>query len=908
MTAAGSLQPVRLRCEHLSDPLAIDERRPHLSWALSGNGRDRRQVAWRVVASCNADKVAALAGDLWDSGVVEGRETLGIAYGGEPLASLQRVFWRAASIDAEGRTGWSEPASFGMGLLAREEWTADWIGLPVVPAGGIASAADGARDSWAQHLLARQMRRVCHLRRSFRIDRPVARATLFATARGLYRLLLDGEAVDDRVFAPGWTDYRRRIEVQAVDLTSRLTVGEHALACLLGEGWYAGYVGFRPKQRGAHYGVLPWFRAQLHILHADGSEQLLTSDGTWRSSNGGIIASDLLLGEIFDAREEQAGWMLPGFDDAHWARAAIGPPTNAELVAERGPPVRVVESLSPVSVRRIAAAGGGFRTLVDFGQNLAGRVRLDLATTGHGARVMLRHAEVLEADGELHTDNLRTARAEDLIVTDGAPLRHAPSFTMHGFRHVEISGLAEPPAAGAIKAEAIMSDTRQTGQFRCSHPMVNQLWQNILWSQRSNFLSVPTDCPQRDERLGWTGDAQIFVQTAAFNMDVAGFFSKWMIDVVDAQWHDGLFTDVAPLINFENGGAPGWGDGGIVIPWTMWRMTGDIGFIDRFWSPMGRHIARVEADNPDHVRRRGCNFNFGDWLSVDEETPRDLVATAWFARIADLMARMADASGRKADAERYRALFARVRAAFAASFIDGDNRLSGDTQTAALMALGFGLLDCKAADVVAARLVAKISARGYRLTSGFLGLGFLMPVLCRIGHPDVAMKLLLQEDFPSWGCTIRHGATTIWEHWDSWSPDGGIRSGMNSFNHYAFGSVGAWLYTGLGGLDFDEQAAPLARAVIAPEVLAAASHGINWCETRFDSPVGMIAVAWRVAGQLLSCDVSIPANMQATIRLPGTLDGIAQGDGAAWTPAGDERVEARIGSGEWTFRMEWAGR
>lgn len=898
MTAAGDgIRPYRLSCCHKIDPLGIGDASPFLGWSLQSGRRGARPRSLRVLAASAVDRLDQP--DLWDSGSISAQAPWGISYGGLPLRSRLRVFWCVECTDDQGHTTRSDVAHWEMGLLDRNQWLAQWISQPVYPAGGLAALGrDRKLDEWTTHLHRNQFRRVGYLRKEFTVDRPVRRARLYATARGLFTARIDGLHVEDRAFAPGWTDYHQRIEYAVSDVTSSLTPGQHCLAVTLGEGWYSGYVGFRPKTLGAHYGITPWFLGQLEIEYADGSHQVIATGSDWQTSEGPIISSDLLMGETADLRLANDGWDRPGFDVGAWRPAELGYDVAAQLVAEKGPSIRVVKRLTPLSVEAL----GNEKYLVDFGQNLVGCVSMTFDEAA-GRRIVLRHGEVLDQDGRLYTDNMRTARATDEVVSAGmGRVTYTPTFTFHGFRYCEIAGLSAPPAADDIAAHVIMSDTPETGAFACGNTMLNQLYSNIQWGQRGNFLSVPTDCPQRDERLGWTGDAQVFARTAALNMDAAAFFAKWLDDVVDAQRPDGAFTDVAPLIMFEREGAPGWGDAGIIIPWQMWRSTGDRGFIDTYWPSMERHIERVVRLNPDHIRVNGVGLNFGDWLSV-EDTPRDLVATAYFARMADLMSRMASATARSAEARHYTGLFAAIRKAFAATYLGKQGMAVSDTQTAHALVIMFDLADEQGALLSGHRLHEKISDRGMKLSSGFLGTGLLLPALTRTGHGETAVSLALQEEFPSWGFTVKHGATTIWERWDSFTPEQGFQKEMNSFNHYAFGAIGEWMFEHLAGLRLEDHVAPLSQLIFEPILDARIGH----CQASFQSRAGLFSSRWRVEADRAQIAIAIPPGTQAAVRFPaGASRDPAELDNALLTSV-REGLVADLGSGQWRFALDLQG-
>ncbi len=460
--------------------------------------------------------------------------------------------------------------------------------------------------------LLRRLLSCPYLRRPFALTGAVRRATLYATARGVLEMELNGTRVGDAVLAPGWTDYRTRIEYAAHDVSALLRDGENVLGAILGPGWYAGFVGMNPLRRGNHYGEDPALLCELHVEHDDGSVQVIASDESWRAATGPLEYSDLLMGERYDARRELGAWSEPGFRDDGWTPVTTAPLDDVRLVPERSQPMRVTEDLRPVAITERAPGVHVF----DLGQNMVGHVRL--AVEGErGTEVRLRFAEMIEPDGSLYVENLRGARQEDAyVLRGGGPEVYEPRFTFHGFRYVEVTGLPREPVPETITGRVVHSDTPRSGWFECSDELVNQLWHNINWGQRGNFISVPTDCPQRDERLGWLADAQVFLPTATLNMDVSAFVTKWGDDMLDAQSPDGAYSDVAPRLVLERDGAPAWADAGVIVPWIAWRRYGDLRLIERHWDAMERYMAYLQRHNPDLLWTSRRGNDYGDWLAV----------------------------------------------------------------------------------------------------------------------------------------------------------------------------------------------------------------------------------------------------------------------------------------------------
>ena len=885
MSLPGTLVS-RLRCEYLVDPLGLDERAPRLSWQLLSERRGARQVAYRVRVASSLAKLQAGEIDRWDSGHIAGNQTVHVVYEGVPLRSRDVCRWSVEVWDEVGGSALSSPAVWSMGLLEKADWSARWI----------AADPESIRlDPVAIAPTLTEPGTPGVFRRQFILSAAPVKACLYATARGLFELTLGGRRVSEDLFAPEWTDYDKRIHYRTYDVTALLAPGRNTLGATLGDGWWSGYVGWQ-EQRGRHGSLENSLLVQLEVELADGSRLTVASNGVWECATGPILFSDFQMGETFDSRRTPQNW-LP-------VREVAAPP--APLVAQCSEPVRIIETIAPLSRREISP--GVY--LYDMGQNMTGWVRLHVEAPA-GTRFQLRHGERLNPDGTLYTDNLRRAKATDTYVCRGAGVEvYEPHFTFHGFQYVELtahsadgSGLLSAdkflPRADAISGCVIRSATPPAGNFECSHAGVNRLWLNGLWSQRDNFLSVPTDCPQRDERLGWMGDAQVFFRTATCNMDVAAFFTKWLIDVEDAQTPEGIFPDIAPRlredINWVGlgnlGGAAGWADAGIVIPYTFWRVYGDLRLVERHWGAMVRWLDWIERHNPNGLRLNQLANNYGDWLCIPSDTSfgthspmKNLLATAYWADDAAKMSRLARALGRETEAARFQTMFERVRAAFQKEWLLPDGKLAVETQTAYLLALAFDLLPEIVRVRAAERLVADIRGLDWHLSTGFVGISHLNPILTLTGHADVAYRLLLQESYPSWLFPVMQGATTIWERWDSWTIAGGFhKDGMNSFNHYSLGSVGEWLFRHVAGIELDPAVPGYARFVLQPFLGA----GLDHARATYGSLHGEIASAWCRSGDQVVWQIRVPANTTAKVCVPSE-------PGTAVTE-GDRPVESAAG-------------
>ncbi len=877
-----------LRCEHLVEPLGIGARHPRLAWRLRAEQPRAPAAAARVVVHSDADVV-------WDTGWAAGPAGRPwVDYGGPQLRSSTRYTWSVA-LRALGGTVTEPVESWFETALDKQAWRASWVSRDPEAAGPANPPTDD--DILGAGELAHLYRRFpppLYLRRRFRLDGAPSWARLYITAKGVYVPYLNGARVGTAELSPGWTDYRFRVLYQTYDVTDLLREGDNVLGAIVGDGWYSGRVGPGGRRLGEHYGSRPELIAQLHARVDDGTETVVTTDYAWEAAAGPPRYADLLAGEYHDARRDLGAWNEPADVSLsrRWKPVLVLGQDHDLLAPSADEPVRAVQELAPVAVDRV-----GDRHLIDLGQNMVGRVRLTLPSTTAGQVVTLRHGEMIAADGSLYVDNLRTASATDIHVAAGAPSEtFEPMFTFHGFRHVEVTGA---PAA-EVRGIVLSSDLEPAGGVTTSDPTVNRLIDNIVWSQRGNFVSVPTDCPQRDERLGWLADAQVFVPTACFNAQVAAFFIRWLLDVVDGRDPDGAFPDVAPRLLLERVGAPGWGDGGVIVPWHLWRVYGDERILERCFPAMLGWIDHIHRHNPDLVWRHAVGNHYGDWLQMGVETPREVLATAYFAHSAGLVAAAAKVLGNTPVADRCRTLADEVRTVFQRLFVSVDGTITGETQTAYLLALAFDLVPTGSVGAAVEHLVADIERRDNRLTTGFLGVRHLLPVLCDHGHADIAYRLLHQTEPPSWGYQVSAGATTMWERWDGWTAEGGFQSSaMNSFNHYAFGSVGEWLYRYVAGIDQSEGSVAYQRVRIHPTPGGRLTSAAAW----FESARGRIESAWSLGNGEIELTVTVPPGVErAEIEVP-TRDPAAVTRPEGATDIGPGRFS--VPAGAYTFRSPW---
>ena len=840
-----------LRVEYKENPLGLGTPIPRLTWQISGEGRGVAQDAYQIRVARSASDLVAARSLVWDSGFVTSHDSVLLPYSGPALQSRQRYLWHVRVRDHEGHeSAWSEAAFWEMGLLDRSDWTAKWI--EPEPEGDSSGPLPSP-----------------YFRRVFRVGSGVRSARLYVTSHGVYEVHINGRRVGQDVLTPGWTSYRTRLQYQTYEVTDLLHSGENAIGAIVGSGWYRGQIGFESHRN--HYGSRVGLLAQLEVTYSDGRHEVVTSDARWKWSEGPILASEIYSGETYDARRETSGWDRAEFDDGDWLNVRVAEHSLANLVATDGPAVRRIEQIRPVAILNSPSG----TAIVDMGQNMVGWVRL-IAEGPAGTTVTLRHAEVLDAKGELYTENLRAAdQTVRYTLKGGDREEFEPHFTFQGFRYVAVDGYPGPLSLDSITGVVVHSDMAPAATLVTSEPLINQLQHNIVWGQKGNFVDVPTDCPQRDERLGWTGDAQAFSTTAAFNMDVANFFTKWLKDVAADQYENGSVPHVVPdvLTRAESAAAAsaGWADAAVIIPWNLYLAYGDRRLLEQQFDSMRKWVDYMDRRaGDDHVWSE--DFTFGDWLAFattrsdypGATTGKDLIATAFFAHSTDLLARTARILGRAADADRYERLFTDIKTAFLKEFVTPEGRVGENTQTAYVLALEFELLPESLRVRAAGRLAADVRQRKH-LTTGFLGTPHLLRALSGNGYLDEAYMLLQREEYPSWLYPVTQGATTIWERWDGIKPDGSFQNaGMNSFNHYAYGAVGDWMYRVMGGIEIDPAAPGYKHIIFQPHP----GGRLTDVAVAHESPYGRIALHWRLAGDQLHVAIDVPANTTATVRLP----------------------------------------
>ena len=860
-----SLEPYALRVDGQREPQGVVTV-PAFSWRLRSAEPGARQSAYRITVA----QVLPGGGSapVWDSGNVPSDLTVGARYAGAPLVTSARYRWVLSVEDANGAIV-TRTAEFATGIVHPDEWRAAWIGRNPV----YRRTALPPQDTDISFTV-NKLQPVRRFVRHFDLDRVPAIARVHASAKGVYRLYVNGRKVGADELAPGWTEYRDRITYQSWDIAPLLRPGRNSVAALLGDGWYVGFIGTDRRQQAQHYGKEPAFLAQLVLDDADGGRRIVATDGDWKEDASDILYADLLMGQYEDSRRSVPDWHMPDHDIEHWSDAVVKDTAVDLLTPEVDPGVRATVRLPAVSV----SSRGEGRFIVDFGQNLVGRVRLTLRDQPSDRRIQLNHAEVLD-DGELYTANLRTAEPLDVFWTNGdAEQVFEPRFTLHGFRFAEVQGLQGELSPDDVEAVVLHNDAEFVGDFSSSDPALDRLFQNIQWGLRGNFVSIPTDCPQRDERLGWLADAQVFAPTALALADLGPLLKRWMRDVRSAQNGDGAFPDIAPHLIHLREGAPAWGDGGVTIPWNVYRATGDVEVLAEAADSMIAWVRHIERHNPDLIWRTQVGNDYGDWLQIGEETRKDVLATAYFARSADLTARALREIGRADDAEAIGRLRERIGAAFRDRFLSEDGTVAGDTQGGYLLTLAFDLCaDDVQRDRVAQRLAAAVERRDVSLTTGFVTVGLLCPTLAEIGREDLAFRLLHNDRYPSWLFSVRNGATTIWERWDGWTPERGFQSArMNSFNHYSLGSVGEWFLSGILGIRQAEASAGFADIELAPRFDPHLDHAAGSLET----PRGRIESRWRREGGRITWSVMVPPGRPSVAVLPAAPDVTEGGENA----------------------------
>ncbi|MGJ8694706.1 MAG: family 78 glycoside hydrolase catalytic domain [Verrucomicrobiaceae bacterium] len=883
-------QVTNLQVEHRVNPVGLDDAQPRFSWAMATDEQGASQSAYQIIAYAD-DSI------FWDSEKVASNKSF-VVYPGDSVPSNSLISWKARTWDQNDQPSeWSATQTFTTSFINAKP-TAHWI-----------SFKDTSKLHDNRNELYLPSAR--YYRTTFKNRKKIKRAVAYASALGIYELELNGKKVGDTYFAPGWTNYAKRAYYNTYDITDQLKEGKNALGAIVADGWYAGYiaygkfVGYGPHKTGRNtYGKTPALMVEIHFTFEDGTTDKISTNPTWKVTTGPEFEADFLMGEAYDARKELAGWSTPGYDDSAWEPAILAKDNGSTkaifidrfvkeerefgfvkppvLEAYPAQPVRIIEELSAKSVTEHAPGVYIF----DLGQNIAGNIRLKVKGEA-GQKITLRFGEMLHPDGRLMTENLRAARSTDTYILKGDPNGETwtPRFTFHGFQFVEVRGISEKPDLSMITGLVLHSDTPLASGFESSDPVVNKIFLNAVWTQRGNWIDLPTDCPQRDERMGWTGDAQIYAATAAYHADVAAFFKKWLRELEDSMTPEGYYPSYAPY-PFGHGGAihaTAWSDAGVIVPHAIWKATGDTDFFTKHWPAMTRFMNARHKNDP---KLQGTAFGapWGDWLNLDDPTPHEYIDLCYFTLISEQMAEMAAAQGLNTEADHYRDWANTLRQNFRKTYLNNDGTLKLTSQTSYVLALDCGILTDPAERKKTGSILAGLLAKGANekntgMTTGFLGTKPLLPMLTATGQHDAAMKLIQSRLYPSWGYEVKNGATTIWERWNSYTEeygfggaDGTLNAAMNSFSHYAFGAVTGWMMSTLAGIEPDSpgySTIKLHPHFPSPDAYKADPNTISWVKAHHDSPQGRISIHWKKQddGSLLY-EATIPPNTTATLILP----------------------------------------
>ncbi|MBP6589982.1 MAG: family 78 glycoside hydrolase catalytic domain [Chitinophagaceae bacterium] len=885
-TGSAQLNVVKPRVENLQNPIGLDVLRPTFSWQLVSEKRNTTQTAYEIIVASTTTAIEKGNPD-WKSGKISSDQSVLVQYKGPDLIAGKKYYWKVRVWDNIGTLSpWSETASWQMGLLKPEDWKAIWI------------TPGYTEDS----LFASPL-----MRKEFSNSKKIKTATAYITAHGLYEAQINGKRVGDAYLTPGWTSYNKRLQYQAYDVTDLLLQGNNAIAVALGDGWYRGNFSFDHKRN--IYGKDIALLFQLEILYKDGTTATIVSNNSWRSSTGAVLSNGIYKGETIDARLERSGWALAGYDDQNWAPVNTADFAKDILVATYNEPIKKQETFAAMKVITTPYK----EKVIDFGQNLVGWVRLKVKGRA-GDTIRVSHAEVLDKKGNFYTENLRGATAQAVYILKGNGEEFfEPHFTFFGFRYIKLEGITGELQPDNFKAIALYSDLQQTGSFTSSDTLINQLQHNIEWGLRGNFLDVPTDCPQRDERMGWTGDAQAFFRTATFLRGVNNFFNKWLKDLAADQASTGTGSVPHVIPNplgsqgWAAGGSAGWADASTIIPWEMYTVYGDKRILENQYESMKAWVEYMRKQSTNDLWNKGSHF--GDWLfySVTDDndgrsaiTNKYLIAQCFYAHSAQLLINAAKVLGKTEDVTRYSDLLQKVRDAFLKEYTTPNGATMSNTQTSYVLALQFDLFPEGLRQQAADRLAENIKQYGNHLTTGFLGTPYLCHVLSRYGYTDLAYTLLMQKTYPSWLYPVTKGATTIWERWDGIRTNGDFQAiTMNSFNHYAYGAIGDWMYRVMVGLDIEEGAIAYKQIRIRPYLSSKFTHASASYETLY----GKLSTGWRIEGGQLVLSAEIPVNTTASIYIPVAGDQAVLENGQP--VAGQKEngyLMVKVGSGKYEFR------
>jgi alpha-L-rhamnosidase len=891
----AQIQISDLTCEYLKDPIGIGVIKPRLFWKLDSPAPDQIQTAYQILVASAPSLLSENKADCWNSGKINSDQSIQLEYNGKTLKSRDACWWKVRVWDKDGkRSEWSQPAYFEIGLLSPEEWKADWI----------KTAIKSDDYSYPSPIL----------RHEFSLGKKIQKARAYVTALGLYEMYINGDKVGERLLTPGFTSYEKRNQYQVYDVTSMMKSGKNALGLILGNGWYRNY---RANPNEAPDLVERTRQdllviAQVEVNYTDGTKEIITTGPGWKSSTGPILMTSIYNGETYDARLEKPDWSTVNFDDKSWQGIEVVPFKKETIMATVGPPVKRMEEIKPLKIIHTPAGD----TIVDMGQNMAGWCRLKV-NGPTGTTITLRHGEMLDKFGNFYTANLRSAKQTITYTCKGGGEEeiYEPRFTFQGFRYVAVSGYPRKLTTDAITGIVFHTEMEQTGTFICSDSLVNKLYQNIVWSQKGNSIEVPTDCPQRDERMGWLGDAQLFAPAACYNMMAAGFYTKWMKDIITDQLPSGPVFHMAPK-KLNATGAFGYSDAVVIIPWLLYQRYGDIRILQDHYESM-KAFVESEYKKTKELSR----FNFGgyaDWLAFEgdyrrhyssgQSTDKDMLGTAYLFYSTKLLGQIAGIVGKQVDAANYGELAERIRNAFKQEFVTPKGRLSTNTQTAYSVALSFDVLTEDVKRVIAGRLAENVNTLNH-IATGIMGTREICLALTDNGYIGEAYKLLFRKEFPSWLYMVSMGGTTIWERWDGLRPDSTFQKPqMNSFNHPAFGSVGDWLYRKVAGIESGPEAPGFKSIVIKPFP----GGEMKEVKASYESLYGTIRSEWKIEGGKFKLKVEIPVNTKATIKVP-SVDHELTMNGRKLNLVKQQKVEGlsyhfntiEIGSGQYEFMSNY---
>lgn len=829
-TFNDSAWPSDLRCEFTLNPLGLDVTKPRFSWVVNHSRRGQYQLAYQILVSSSLSKIMEGEGDIWDSGKVFSRNSINVVFEGFPLESGKTYYWKVRFWDkSDNASAWSEIASFEMGLLSAKDWEGKWI------QGG-------------------QL-----LRKVFTIEKEVRRARAYVCGLGYYELRINGLKVGDRALDPGWTDYDKRILYSTYDVSPQLKIGRNAIGIILGRGRHIEAYGY-----GAPRAIL-----QLSIEFLDGSKKIIITDETWKASAGPIISDDIYNGTRYDARLEKEGWDEPSYDDSNWSFCKLAEPPKGKLVSSATlPPVRVVGNIPPVDISN--PKPGVY--IYDFGQNFTGWVRLRVSGPA-GSEVKLRYSELLCEDGMLNTLPNRGAEATDVYILKGIGVEEfEPRFTYHGFRYVEVTGFPGVPALESLEARVVHSDVESSGGFICSNQLLNRIHKNVRWGQLSNLMSIPTDCPQRDERMGWLGDAQLSAELAILNFWMPCFYEKFIADVRDSQAEDGSLPDVVPPYWKLYPADPAWGTAFVVIPWLLYIYYGDVRVLEENYDGIKKWVAFLTSQSVDHI----LSFSkYGDWCPPAHvrpvETPGEVVSTWVYYHDVSTLARIAKILGREEDFNIYSDLANKIKEAFNKKFLKEDRYaaevlpylpsfLQSYSQTCNLLPLYLDMVPEDKLGAILKNLIEDIEVgHDKHLNTGIIGTRYILETLTKYGKAELAYAIAVQKTYPSWGYMIELGATTIWERWEFLAG-----SGMNSHNHIMFGTVDSWLYKVIAGINIDPSNPAFENFKIKPHMLG----DLRYAGASLMTVRGLVSSEWVRADNSLMLKVCVPANSAAEVYIP----------------------------------------